>query len=116
MERPSQKGRARGFPRAPGHADPAARSDATGTAGRRVQRGSGRATPAKRQRSRVERDRHPAGRSGVPAGLISAGTDETERNVVKWRIDGDRAGPTGALLRALFLATRPTPVGQCLVD
>jgi len=40
---------------------------------------------------------HPAGRSGVPAGLISAGTDGTERNVVKWRNDGDRAGPTGAL-------------------
>jgi len=54
---------------------------------------------------------HPAGRSGVPAGLITAGTDGTERNAVKWRSDGDRAGPTGALLRALFLATRPTPVG-----
>ena len=35
----------------------------------------------------------------------------TERNAVKWRNDGDRADPTGALLRALFLATRPTPVG-----
>ena len=38
-----------------------------------AKRESGRAT----SRQRAERGRHPAGRSGVPAGLITAGTDGT---------------------------------------
>jgi hypothetical protein len=73
--------------------------------------GAGARPRRRRRRRRVERARHPAGRSGVPAGLITAGTDGTQRSNAKWRIDGDRAGLTGALTSGAILAPRPTPAG-----
>lgn len=69
----------RGLLRAPGHADRAAGSEATGAAGRPTGAGSPtrRAAPSEATAAFVRRLRragHPAGRSGGP-GLISAGAD-----------------------------------------